>query len=87
MLLGLSQSKKVSYGASNDEIGYVAQIHGIPSLEGYMNYIIGSDVMAIFLSVRILPVGGVAPGRVCGCTLHGRLVFTDISHKPEELGS
>ena len=37
----------------------------ILNLEGHLNRLIGSNVMAILLNVWILPTGGVASGRVC----------------------
>ena len=43
--------------------------------EGYLNRITGSKVMVIFLNGWILPVGGVAFGRVCSCSLRSRLVL------------
>ena len=44
------------------ELNFVAQVYGI--LIGILNYIIGSKVIAILLNWCILPIGGVASGRV-----------------------
>jgi hypothetical protein len=42
--------------------------------EGHQKRIIGSKVTAILLSGWILPIGGVASGMVCACSLRSRLV-------------
>ena len=44
------------------ELNFVAQVYG--TLIGKLNYIIGSKVIAILLNWLILPIGGVASGRV-----------------------
>ena len=49
----------------------------ILNLEGHQNRRIGSKVKAILLNGWILPNGGVAPGRVCACTLCSRLIERD----------
>ena len=45
-----------------------------------LNRIIGSKVTAILLNGWVLPVGGVASGRVCACSLHSRVVFNESAH-------
>ena len=42
--------------------------------EGHQNCITGSKVTAILVEGYILPIGGVALGRVCLCSLRSRLV-------------
>ena len=42
--------------------------------EGHQNRITGSKVTAILVKGYILPIGGVALGRVCACSLRSRLV-------------
>ena len=46
----------------------------ILNLEGHPNCITGSKVMVILLNGWLLPIGGVALGRVCACSVHSRLV-------------
>ena len=43
--------------------------------KGHQNRISGSKVTAILLKGWILPIGGVALGRVCACSLCNRLVY------------
>ena len=43
--------------------------------EGHQNPIIGSKVTAILLKGCILPIGGVASGRVCAWSLRSRLIY------------
>ena len=45
------------------------------NLEGHQNRISGSKDVVILLYGLILPIGGVALGRVCVCSLRSRLVF------------
>ena len=47
--------------------------------EGHQNPISGSKVTAILLKRWIWPIGGVASGRVCVCSLRSRLVFDTVS--------
>ena len=42
----------------------------------HQNRIIGSRVTEILLNGWILPIGGIALGRVCVCSLPSRLVYT-----------
>ena len=44
------------------------------NLEGHLNRFIGSNVTAILVNGGILPIGGVASGGVCVCSLRSRLV-------------
>ena len=50
--------------------------------EGYQNPISGSKVTVILLKGLIFPIGGVASGRVCACSLRSRLVFTRVGIFP-----
>ena len=65
----------VGDGASSHKIDYVRKLYGIENLEGHQDRITGSRVMAILLNGLILPIGEVATGRVCACSLRSRLVF------------
>ena len=47
--------------------------------EGHQNPINGSKVTAILLKRWIWPIGGVASGRICACSLHTSLVSTGCS--------
>ena len=52
-----------------------------------INCIIGSKVTETLLEGWILPVGGVASGRVCACSLCSRLVLIHINrNKRAKLG-
>ena len=64
----------VEDGAFSHKIYYVAIFKEILNLEGHQNRITGSKVMAILLYGWILPIDGVASGRVCACSLRSRLV-------------
>ena len=52
--------------------------------EGHQNRISGSKVTAILLKGWTLPIGGVASGRVCACSLRSRLVLQRISYQMNE---
>ena len=43
--------------------------------EGHQNPSSGSKFTALLLKGLIWPIGGVASGRVCACSLHSRLVY------------
>ena len=47
--------------------------------KGHQYHFSGSKGMVIFLKVWIWPIGGVASGRVCACSLRSRLVFCPLS--------
>ena len=47
--------------------------------EGHQNPISGSKVTVILLRGWLLPIGGVALGRVCACSLRSKLVFFNIA--------
>ena len=47
--------------------------------EGHQDPITGSKVTTILLKGMILPIGGVASGRVCACSLRSRLVYLGLS--------
>ena len=60
---------------SSYKIDYVIVIENFLNPNGHQNWISGSKVAAILLKVWILPIGEVASGRVCACSLRIRLVF------------
>ena len=53
----------------------------ILNLERNPSRISGSKVTAILLNGWILPVGGVASGRVCACSLRSKLVYIHFQNK------
>ena len=61
--------------ASNHKIEYVTQVQDILNLKGQQNCMIGSKVTAFLLNRWILPIGGVALGRVCNQQGLPRLVY------------
>ena len=63
----------VEDGAFSHNIDNVT-ILGHFNLEGDPNCNSGATVMAIFQNGWILPIGGVALGRVCACSLRSRIV-------------
>ena len=65
----------VEDGAFSHRVYYVTIFWEILNLEGHPNRITGSKVTAISLRGWILPIGGVASGWVCACSLRSRLVF------------
>ena len=66
-------------GAWSHKIYY---IHKIINFEGHQNRIIGSKVTAILLNWWILPIAGVASGRVCarGTNLGSLGHYTSQNH-------
>ena len=54
----------VGDGAFTHKLDYVAKLWEILNLEGHQNCTTGSRVTTIFLKGGILPIGGVASGRV-----------------------
>ena len=56
------------------KIDYVGTLKEIRNLEGHPNRITGSRDTAILLKGWILPIGEVASGRVCACSLRSRLL-------------
>ena len=65
----------VEDGAFSLKIDYTIIFWENLNLEGHPNHITGLKVMAILLHGWILPIGGVASGRVCACILRSRLVI------------
>ena len=63
---------------SSYKIDYGIVIKNFLNLEGHQNPVSGSKVMTLLLKGWILPIGGASSGRVCACSLHSRLVFTDF---------
>ena len=57
------------------KIDYFIVIKNFLNPERHQNPISGLKVTAILLKGWIWPIGGVASGRVCVCSLHSRLVF------------
>ena len=49
--------------------------------KGHQNPFSGSKVTAILLKGWVWPIGGVASGRVCACSLRSRLVYGLLSPK------
>ena len=71
----------VEDGASTHKMGYIRKVKEILNLERHQNCTTGSRVRAILLKGGILPIGGVALGRVYVYSLRRRLVFTpDTCH-------
>ena len=64
----------VEDGAYSHTIGYVTFGYEILNLKGHPNRITGSKLMVFLLNGWIFPVGRVALGRVCTCSLRSRLV-------------
>ena len=58
------------------KIEYVKLILTFLNPEGYHNRSNGSKVIAVFLNGGTLPIGGVALGRFCVCSLLSRLFST-----------
>ena len=74
------QAPTVMNGASSHKIDYITQVEGILNVKGYKNVIIGLKETAIFLIGWNLPIGGVAWGRVCTCSMRSRLVLTQYKN-------
>ena len=64
----------VGDGAFSQKNYWFKKFSEILNLTGHQNSIIGSKVTAILLNRWVLPVGGVALGKVCACSLRSRLV-------------
>ena len=58
-------SHDVGKNTTSNNIYYVTQASEIPYFKGYQNCINSSKVTAILKDAWILPIGGVAPARVC----------------------
>ena len=67
-------AQTVRYNSSSHKIHYVMVIKTFLNPEGHHNRINGSKVTVILLKGWLLPIGGVASGRVCACSLRSRLV-------------
>ena len=72
-------AQTVRVSTSSYKIDYVIVIKTFLNPEGHQNTISGSNITVILLKGWILPIGGVASGRVCACSLRSRLVFCMIS--------
>ena len=83
----------VKDSSSSYKIHYVIVIKNYKNTEGHQNRITGSKVTAILLKGWIFPIGGVASGRVCACSLRSRLVYKKPLNvvlwpkRPNNLGS
>ena len=75
----------VEDGASTHKIDYFRKFEEIPIFEGHSNYITGLRVTAFLLKGEILPIVGVALGRVCACSLRSRLVYTHLAFVPSPI--
>ena len=63
------QAQTVWDGASSNKTDNITKLFHILNLKGYQSQITNSKVMAILFNGWILPVGGVALGGVCTCSL------------------
>ena len=68
-------AQTVRDSTSRFKIDYVIMIKNFLNRKGHQNPFGGSKVTAILLTEWIWPIGRVASGRVCPCTLRSRLVF------------
>ena len=66
-------------GSSSYKIDYVIIIKNCLNSKEPQNRISGSKVTVILLKNWILPIGGVASGRVCACSLNSKLIFGFLS--------
>ena len=71
----------VADGAFNHIIHWVDLFLKILNYKKNQNCIIGSKVTAILLNGWVLPIGGVASGKVWVCSLRRRPVFYDMVFK------
>ena len=65
----------VKDSAYSHKIDYVRKVQPILNLKGHPNRTIGSKSTAILVNWWNLPIGGVASGRVCACSLRSRFVL------------
>ena len=72
-------AQTVGDGAFSHKIDYIRRIFVVLNLQGHTNWIICSRVRAIFLNWWILPVGGVATGRVWIKPSHSYTVIHTLS--------
>ena len=68
-------AQTVEDNSSSYAIDYIIMKKNFLNPEGHRNCIIGSKVMAVWLNGWIFPIGGVASGWVCACSLSSRLLF------------
>ena len=64
----------VKDGAFSHKIDYGLIAQEILNIKAHLNCLIGSKVTEILMNGGILPIGGVASGRVCACSLRSRLI-------------
>ena len=69
------QAQVARDSCSSYNIDYVIVIKNFLNPEGHQNPISGSKEVAILLKGWILPIGGVASGKVCSYSLCSRLVI------------
>ena len=76
---------RIGDGAFSHKIDWVKKFEDILNLEGHLNRITGSKVRGILLNGWILPIGGVASGRVRACAWYNipsyPLSLREISEK------
>ena len=75
-LYGAATPKVLEIGLPVIKKKYVVRIKNFLNPKGRKNPISGLKVMAILLKGLILPIDGVASGRVCACSLRSRLLFS-----------
>ena len=81
IIMEVSQNILYTYSATLAFSGILCEII---NLEGHLNRISDSKVMVILLNRWILPIGGVASGRVCDCSLRSRLVFEQMKNNLDD---
>ena len=69
----------VGDGAFSHKIHYNGTLKEILNIEGHPNSNTGPRASAILLKGWILPIGEVASGRVCACSLRSRLVMAILT--------
>ena len=65
-------AQRVRYSSFSYKIDYFMLIKTFLKPEGHQHSISGSKVIAILLKGLILPIGGIASGRVCAFSLRSR---------------
>ena len=77
-------AQTVRDSSSSYRIDYVIVIKNFLNREGHQNRITGSKVTTILVKGQILPIGGVASGRVCVCSLCSRLILVELQLSSEQ---
>ena len=76
-------TQMVRHSSSSYKIDYGIGIKNFLNSEGHQNHISGSKVTTILLKGWIWPIGGVASGRVCGCSLPACFLIIYICFCPD----